>query len=78
MVDTANTLCVVAEQLKSQGARSIRALCTHPVLSGNAYDRLASSLLEEIVVTNTIPLKQKSEKVKVLNIAPLILEAMND
>jgi len=78
MVDTANTLCVVAEQLKSQGARSIRALCTHPVLSGNAYYRLASSLLEEIVVTNTIPLKQKSEKVKVLNIAPLILEAMND
>jgi ribose-phosphate pyrophosphokinase len=78
IIDTGHTLVAAAEQLKKEGARSVRALCTHPVLSGSASERLMSSALEEIVVTNTIPLKQVSEKVKVLDVAPLILKAINE
>jgi ribose-phosphate pyrophosphokinase len=77
IVDTGNTLCAVAHQLKKEGARSVRALCTHPILSGNAYDLLDNSHLEEIVVTNTIPLKYETKKIKVLDIAPLIVKAIN-
>src|SRR6478609_10739646 len=60
LVDTGGTICKAAELLKSKGATSVRAVCTHAVLSGNAYDVIGNSVLEEMVVSDTIPLKQKS------------------
>lgn len=77
IIDTGNTLVSVANQLRKQGACSVRALCTHPVFSENSFERLISSHLTEIVVTNTIPLKYTSKKIQVIDIAPLILEAIN-
>ncbi len=55
--DTANTLCKAAALIKEQGAKSVRAVCTHPVLSGKAYENLENSVLEEIILCDTIPLK---------------------
>jgi ribose-phosphate pyrophosphokinase len=57
LVDTAGTICKAAALLKEKGAKSVRAVCTHAVLSGNAYENIENSVLEEIVVTDTIPLK---------------------
>ena len=57
MVDTAGTLCKAAKAIKEAGTKSVRAMCVHAVLSGNAYDNLANSVLEELIVTDTIPLK---------------------
>lgn len=76
ILDTGNTLCKAAEQLKDQGARSIQAFCTHPVLSGNAYQNLTASAIEEVVVTDTIPLKQTSSKIKVLSMAAPLAKAI--
>src|SRR5688572_13676417 len=58
LVDTANTLCEAAKALKGQGAERVLAYCTHPVLSGKAVERIANSALDEIVVTDTIPLRE--------------------
>jgi ribose-phosphate pyrophosphokinase len=69
--DTGGTLSKSAGLLKDKGARSVRALCTHPVLSGNAYANIENSVLEELVVCDTIPLKQQSSKIKVLSVAQL-------
>jgi ribose-phosphate pyrophosphokinase len=69
--DTGGTLSKAAGLLKEKGARSVRALCTHPVLSGNAYANIENSVLEELVVCDTIPLKQQSPKIKVLTVAEL-------
>ncbi len=73
MADTAGTLCKCAELLKSLGARSVRALATHAVLSGTAYENISSSQLEEFIVTDTIPLRNAPgtdvSKIKVLTIA---------
>lgn len=76
MVDTAGTICKAAAIIKEKGARSVRAVCTHPVLSGKAYENLESSVLEEIVVTDTIPLRRESEKIKVLTVANLFAGAI--
>lgn len=76
IVDTGNTLCKAAEQLKAHGARSIRAFCTHAVLSGNAYQNLAASAIEELVVTDTIPLQQTSSKIKVFSMAAPIAKTI--
>src|SRR5687768_5023175 len=67
LVDTAGTICKAALLLKENGAKSVRAVCTHPVLSGNAYDNIETSALEEIVVTDTIPVKKATPKIKVLS-----------
>ncbi len=69
--DTAGTLCKSAALLKERGALSVRAFCTHPVLSGKAYENLESSALEELVVCDTIPLKQQCSKIKVLSTGDL-------
>lgn len=66
MVDTAGTLCKVAEAIMEKGAKSVRAFCTHPVLSGTAYEKIANSVLEELIVTDTIPLKKTGGKIKVI------------
>jgi len=76
--DTGGTLCKAAGLLKEKGARSVRALCTHPILSGNAYENIENSVLEELVVCDTIPLKQTSSKIKVLSVANLFAIAIRN
>lgn len=78
IIDTAGTITLGAQALHDQGAATIYACCTHPVLSGPAMERLDKSVIKEVVVTNTIPLNEatKSDKIKVLPIAPLIGEAI--
>jgi ribose-phosphate pyrophosphokinase len=76
MVDTAGTLTKAADLMMERGALSVRAICTHPILSGNAYEKLENSKLEELIVTNSIPLKQKSKKLRVLTCANLFAEVM--
>jgi ribose-phosphate pyrophosphokinase len=71
MCDTGGTLAKCAELIKEKGARSVRAMITHPVLSGNAYEIIENSVLEELVVCNTIPLKKESSKIKVISVARL-------
>ncbi|MBT1687930.1 ribose-phosphate pyrophosphokinase [Dawidia soli] len=76
LVDTAGTICKAAALLKEKGASSVRAVCTHGVLSGKAYANIDGSLLEELVVTDTIPLKQESKKIKVLSVSTLFAKAI--
>ncbi|MDZ4714641.1 MAG: ribose-phosphate pyrophosphokinase [Cytophagales bacterium] len=76
LVDTAGTICKAAGLLKEKGAASVRAVCTHPVLSGGAYETISASALEEIVVTDTIPLKKETEKIKVLSVSNLFAKAI--
>lgn len=79
MVDTAGTLCAAAAALKEKGALKVVAYCTHPVLSGAAIQNLENSVLDELVVTNTIPLQANAiecEKIRVLSIAEMLAEAM--
>ncbi|MFM9883544.1 MAG: ribose-phosphate diphosphokinase, partial [Burkholderiales bacterium] len=79
IVDTANTLCKAAEVLKARGAIKVVAYCTHAVLSGGACQRVAESELDELVVTDTIPLRpdaEKCSKVRVLSIAGLLAETI--
>ncbi len=76
LVDTAGTICKAAGLLKDNGARSVRAVCTHAVLSGKAYENIEASALEEIVVTDTIPLKRESPKIKVLTVSDLFAKAI--
>ena len=76
--DTGGTLTKSAALMIKNGARSVRALCTHPVLSGNAYQNIDESVLEEMVVCDTIPLKGKSKKIKVLSIDELFAVALRN
>ncbi|MCB5191501.1 ribose-phosphate pyrophosphokinase [Methylobacillus arboreus] len=79
MVDTANTLCEAAIALKQQGALKVVAYCTHPVLSGEAVSRITNSELDELVVTNTIPLRpnaQQSPKIRVVSAGELFAETI--
>jgi ribose-phosphate pyrophosphokinase len=69
--DTAGTLTKSAQMLMEKGAKSVRAFCTHPVLSGKAYENIENSVLTELVVTDTIPLKYSSPKIKVLSTAEI-------
>ncbi len=78
MVDTAGTLTKAADLMMERGALSVRAICTHPILSGNAYERLEGSKLEELIVTDSIPLKKESKKLRVLTCANLFAEVMHN
>lgn len=78
LVDTAGTLCRAASILLEKGAKSVRALCTHPVLSGNAYENIENSVLDELIVCDTIPLKRPSKKIKVLSTAKLFARAIRN
>lgn len=80
LVDTAGTLCNAAQLLMNNGARSVRALITHPVLSGNAYERIEESVLAELVVCNTIPLKlgKPISKIKVLSVEDIFATAIRN
>ncbi|HRB19908.1 MAG TPA: ribose-phosphate diphosphokinase, partial [Chitinophagales bacterium] len=76
LIDTGGTLCAAANLMIEKGAKSVRALITHPVLSGKAYERIEESGLTELVVCDTIPLKQQSSKIKVLSVASLFARAI--
>ncbi|MRJ02820.1 MAG: ribose-phosphate pyrophosphokinase [Epsilonproteobacteria bacterium] len=76
MIDTAGTIVKAASALKERGANSVMACCTHPVLSGPAYERIEEGELDELVVTNTLPLKRESPKIKVLSVANLFGEVI--
>lgn len=78
IIDTAGTLCKAADALLEKGAKSVRAMCTHPVLSGKAYDNVNNSSMSELIVTDTIPLKQASDKIKVLSCAKLFARAIRN
>jgi ribose-phosphate pyrophosphokinase len=76
--DTGGTLAKAAGLLKEKGARSVRALITHPVLSGKAFENIENSVLEELVVCDTIPLKKESPKIKVISVADLFAIAIRN
>ncbi len=76
MVDTAGTLTKAADLMMERGALSVRAICTHPILSGNAYERIENSKLEELIVTDSIPVIQKSSKIRILSCADLFADVM--
>jgi ribose-phosphate pyrophosphokinase len=76
MVDTAGTLTKAADLMIERGALSVRAICTHAILSGEAYTRVENSKLEELIVTDSIPLRQQSPKIRVLESAELIADVM--
>jgi ribose-phosphate pyrophosphokinase len=77
IIDTAGTITKAAEMLLDKGALSVRAVCTHPVLSGPAYERIQNSKLAELIVTDTIPLKHECDKIKVLSVASLFAEVID-
>ena len=80
MIDTAGTLVKAAEVLKERGAKSVYAYCTHPIFSGPAIERITQGdALDEVVVTNTIPLSQAAQacpKIRQLSVAPLMAETI--
>ncbi|MDB2442586.1 ribose-phosphate pyrophosphokinase [Flavobacteriales bacterium] len=77
MVDTAGTLTTAADMMIQQGALSVRAVCTHPVLSGSAYNRIEQSHMMELIITDTLPSK-KSPKIKILSIAPMFANVIKN
>lgn len=76
IIDTAGTITKAADMLINKGAKSVRAVATHPVLSGPAYERIENSKISELIVTDTIPLKQQSDKIKVLSVSTLFAEVI--
>lgn len=76
LIDTAGTMCNAAEMLLEKGALSVRAICTHGVLSGKAYERIENSSMEEVVITDTIPPKKSISKIRVLTVADLFAKAI--
>lgn len=78
MADTAGTLCKAADVLMEKGAKSVKALCTHAVLSGEAYENIEKSQLKQLIVTDTLQLKKKTGKIKVLSCAKLFAKAIRN
>ncbi len=76
MVDTAGTLTTAADLMMERGALSVRAICTHAILSGNAYERIENSKLVELIVTDSIPLKRESKKIRVISCDKLFADVM--
>ena len=78
LADTCNTICRAADLMIEKGALSVRAVITHPVMSGNAYDNIEKSKLTELIVTDTITLKQKCDKIKILSVDKLLSIAIEN
>ena len=76
MIDTAGTISKAADLIKEKGAASVRAFCAHGILSGKAYETIESSVLEEVVITDSIPQKHQHEKIKVLSVDELFAKAI--
>jgi ribose-phosphate pyrophosphokinase len=77
MIDTGGTLAHAANLMMERGAQSVRAVCTHALLSGNAYEKIENSALTELIVSDTIPLKKNISKIKVVSCAPLFADVMH-
>jgi len=77
MIDTGGTLAHAADLMIERGALSVRAICTHPILSGGAYEKIENSGLTELIVSDTIPLKKVTSKIKVVSCAPLFADVMH-
>ena len=77
MIDTGGTLTKAADLMTERGAKSVRAICTHPILSGEAIERIENSSLIELIVSDTIPLKRPSSKIKVVSCATLFADVMH-
>ena len=77
MIDTGGTLAKAADVMMEKGALSVRAICTHPILSGEAYEKIENSKLLELIVTDSIPLRKESKKIRVVSCAPLFAEVMH-
>lgn len=77
MIDTGGTLARAADVMMERGAISVRAICTHPILSGGAYEKIENSSLTELIVTDSIPLSQQSDKIKVISCAELFADVMH-
>jgi ribose-phosphate pyrophosphokinase len=78
MIDTGGTLAHAANLMMERGAISVRAICTHPILSGDAYNKIQDSGLTELIVSDTIPLKKETSKIKVVSCAPLFADVMHN
>ena len=78
MIDTAGTICKAADMLVDHGAASVRAVATHAVLSGKAYENIEKSKLTEVIFTDSIPQKQECSKIKVLPIAGMFAETIRN
>ncbi|MBK6545400.1 MAG: ribose-phosphate pyrophosphokinase [Saprospiraceae bacterium] len=78
IVDTAGTLCKAADALIEKGAINVKAICTHPVLSGKAYETIEASRISEMIVTDSIPLRKQTPKIKVLSSAKLFAKAIRN
>ncbi len=76
MIDTAGTMTKAADKMIDQGAKSVRAMATHPVLSGPAYERINESKISEVVVTDSLPIKPNSDKIKVLSVAGVFTDVI--
>ena len=77
MIDTAGTICLAADMMLNAGANSVRVVATHAVLSGPAFERIENSRIAEVIVTDTIPLRQKSDKIRVLSVADIFADVIN-
>jgi ribose-phosphate pyrophosphokinase len=77
IVDTAGTLTRASDMMMDRGAASVRAFCTHPILSGKAYETIEKSKIKELIVTDTIPLKHESPKIKVLSVTDLFADVFH-
>jgi ribose-phosphate pyrophosphokinase len=77
IIDTGGTLCKAADMMVDRGAKSVRAVCTHALLSGKAYENLEKSKMSELIVTDTIPLRKECSKIKVLSVAPMFADVFH-
>jgi len=77
MIDTAGTITIAADMMMEEGARSVRVVASHPVLSGPAYERIENSKITEVLVTDTIPIKKESSKIRVVSIAEIFADTIN-
>ncbi len=77
LIDTGGTLAKAADMMLARGANSVRAVCTHAVLSGKAYENIEKSGITELIVTDTIPLKKETGKIKVLSVADLFAKVIH-
>lgn len=76
IIDTAGTITSAAKMMYENGANSVRAVCTHPILSGKAYEKIENSMFDEVIVTDTIPIRQDAQKIRVLSTARLFADVI--
>ena len=76
IIDTAGTLCKAAARIKEMGAKSVRAMCAHGLFSGSAIENIENSVLEEVLVTDTVPLRKECSKIKVVSVSKLMAEVI--